>query len=212
MKKIYILILFIFVIPFLLSFLIKEIPNDVQPSLEGTQIIFKDLAVLQSFRPSMDNLSGIGMSIKNPYFRNKKDITFNILSENKQSLREVTINGLNIPDGDLIKISFDPVPNSKNKQYFLSILSKETTDNEAIEVFLTSKKTAWIGDLNINSEKQDSALSFITYHKSSNIFAVSFEIFTQLLKRLFTDLPFAVFYLIVIGGITFYLIRLKDTN
>ncbi len=212
MKKIYFLIVFIFITPFLLSFLIKEVYNDVQPSLEGTQIIFKGVTALQSFRSQMDNLSGIGMSIKNPYFRNKKNITFSILSEDKQLLREITLNGMNIPDGDLIKIPFDILPNSKNKKYFLSVFSKDTENNEALEIFLTSKKTSWVGDFYINSEKQDSNFSFFTYHKSSNILTITTEIFTQLLKRLFADLPFAVFYLGLLGGLTFYLLRLKKAN
>lgn len=200
----------IFLIPFLLTLFIKEIPNDVQPSLEGTQIIYKDTEALQSFKSAMNNLSGIGLSIKNPYFRNRKDLIFNILNFDKILIRTGKINGANISDGDLMKIQFDPINDAKNKEFFLELKALDTKDNEAFEVFLTSKKTAWIGNLYINSQKQDSNLSFFTYHKSTNIFVNSMEIFIQLFRRLFADLPFALFYLSLVVGLAGYLFFSKE--
>lgn len=195
----------IILIPFLLSLFIKEIPNDSQPSLEGTQIIYKGVVVLQSFTSEIDNLSGLGMSIKNPYFRNRKDLTLNIL-DGKQVIRTITINGANIPDGDLLKIQFDPVINSDNKKYSFELIASNTPDGEALEVFLTSRKASWIGDFYVNSEKQDATLSFFTYHKPSNVLITSSEIFISLVKRLFADLPFAIFYIVLVGGLAGYLV------
>lgn len=209
-KYLAIFILSIILIPVLFSLFISEVPNDVQPSLEGTQIIYKDVWAQQLMKSEIDNLSGIGMSIKNPYFRNRKDLTFNLLSEDKQMLRTLTINGANIPDGDLLKIEFEPVVDSKDKKYLFELKAEDTKDNEALEVFLTSKKASWIEDLYINSEKQDSKLSFITYHKSPNIFVSTTEIFTQLFRRLFADLPFAIPYVLLTSGLTGYLIYFRN--
>lgn len=205
MKKIYLLVLCIFVLPFFLSFFIKEIPNDVQHSLEGTQIIYKDVNVLQAFKSEMSNLSGIGMSIKNPYLRNRKDLILDILSSDRKLLRTTTVNGASILDGDLRKIEFEPIVDSKDKNYFLSLSSKDTEESETLEIFLTSKKVSWIGDLYINSNKQDSTFSFITYHRPNNILTITSEIFIQWGERLLADLPFSIFYIILIGSLTSYL-------
>lgn len=196
----------IFLIPLVLSVFIKEIPNDVQPSLEGTQIIYKDLNVSQNFKSELDNLSGIGISIKNPYFRNHKNLTVNLFSEDKKILQTKSINGANIKDGDLLNIQFDTIRDSKNKLFILELVSLDTESNEAFEIFLTSKKTPWVGDLYINSAKQSSSLSLITYHRS-NILTIPSGIFIQLFKRLFADLPFAIIYLMLIGILSVYLVK-----
>ncbi len=211
-KYLAIFISLIFLIPLLLALFIKEIPNNGQPSLEGTQIIYKDVKTQQSFKSEMSNLSGIGMSIKNPYFRNKKDLVFKLLTEEKQIIRTVTVNGANIPDGDFIRINFEKIPDSKNKQYVLSLDSPNTESNESLEVFLTSQKVPWLDDFYVNSQKQPYKFSMNTYHKSSNIFTNATEIFSQMLKRLFADLPFALLYLGLIGALSSYFLYLHKKN
>ena len=216
MRIVYISIIFVLfavlLLPFLLSFFIKDIPNDTQPSLEGTQIIYKEVTASQYFISKMNNLSGFGMSIKNPYFRNRKNLTLNLYSEDKKLLRTINLNGANIPDGDFIKIQFEPIRDSKDMKYYFQFLAPDTESSESPEVFLTSQKRLWVGDLYINSKKQDSNFSFIIYYKSSNLLTTSSEIFIQWGKRLFADLPFALFYSFLILSLSSYLVWHKLRN
>lgn len=216
MKRIYLLpaviIFLVFLIPFILSLAVSEVPNDIQPSLEGTQMIDKDITVSQFFVSTMDNLSGIGTSIKNPNFRNHKALIFNLYSEGNNKIRTVNLNGANILDGDFMKIKFTPVNNSKGKKFSFSLSAPDVNSEESLEVFLTSQKPYWIEDLDINSNKSQEKIPFVTYHKNANILSVASTIFIQLFIRLFADLPFALFYILLIGsliGCLFY-IKKKD--
>ncbi len=150
MKIVYLLGIFFLLIPLLLSFLIREIPNDIQASLEATQMISKDLVITQFFTSQMDNLSGIGTSIKNPNFRNHKKLLFNLL-EDKAILRTVVLNGSSISDGDFMKIKFEPISNSKDKKYSFQLSAPDATSEDSLEIFLTSQKPSWIGELYANS-------------------------------------------------------------
>ena len=95
------------IIPISLSFLIKIIPNDTQPSLEGTEKIYGEKRLLQSFISLRDNLSGIGVSIKNPSLANKQDLKMEIFDGSGKILRSVKLNGRNIGDGNYVKIMFE---------------------------------------------------------------------------------------------------------
>src|SRR3989344_2402343 len=92
-----ILTIFFFAIflPVISTFAIRLIPSGIQPSLENTQKIYQDLTLSQSFVSLKDNLAGIGVSIKNPNFANKKDVTFNIYDKDNNLIRSVILNGKN---------------------------------------------------------------------------------------------------------------------
>lgn len=213
MRIVYISITFIFflflLIPFFLSFLIREIPNDIQHSLEGTQMIYKDFTVTQYFTSQLSNLSGIGTSIKNPDFRNRKDLILNLYSDDKSLVRTVNLNGANILDGDFIVIRFEPISNSKGKKYSIQFSAPESESSESLEIFLSSQKPSWIEDLYINANKSDSKIPFVTYHRPSNVLSIAREVFVQVLKRLFADLPFAISYILLIGILITYLFYLR---
>lgn len=199
-------------LPLLLSLFIKNIPNDIQPSLEGTQIIYKDLTVAQSFISNTANLSGIGMSIKNPYLRNKKSLILNLQKEDRSVVRSVNLNGVNILDGDFMKISFNPIPDSAGKRYYLELLAPDSESQESLEIFMTSKKPSWLKDLYVNGEVKDTALSVVTYHKGTNLLAIPIGIFINWGKRLFEDLPFTAVYLFLIIGMIIFLAGYKSKN
>jgi hypothetical protein len=202
----------IFLIPLILSFFIKEIPNDTQASLEGTRGIYKDSPVTQFFRSNRENLSGIGTSIKNPNFRNKKDLILNLYDSDKSVVRTVTRSGYTIPDGDFIILRFTPIKDSKNKTFYFTLSSPNSESNEAFETFLSSQKIQWIGDLYINSEKSESKIPFVLYHKPNNFLSAGLGIFGQFFRRFLTDIYFAIFYLIIVGGIVSYLVYSKKSS
>lgn len=211
--KIYLIIfiLAIFLIPFLLPFLIKEIPNDSQPSLEGTQMIDKDAKVTQFFISNMENLSGFGMSIKNPYYRNKKELELKIYDVDKILIRKVSINGINVPDGDFIILRFDPIKDSKDKRFSFELSAPDAESSESLEIFLSPQKRVWLGDLYLNNKKVDGVIPFVAYHKVDS-FSTVIAIFTQVTQRLFKDLPFTVFYTVLIGVLAGYLVYSRKAS
>ena len=216
MKLIYLTLVFILfiliILPFVLTFLIKNIPNASQPSLEGTQGIYKDITVIQYFISELDNLSGFGMSIKNPYFRNKNAIDFKIFSENKTLLRTISLNGSNIVDGDFVRINFLPIPNSKGKKYYFEVTALENESAVSLEIFMTSQAEKWTGGLYVNGNRTAYNFSFITYHRISNPLLVITEIYIQMIKRLFADLAFGLFYSCLIMLLTYNLIIFKKKD
>lgn len=127
MKKFLIIFLIIFfTLPGMLGFLIKDIPAFSQNSLDGTEKIYSGRKVSQEFRSDKNNLSIIGVSIKNPNLRDKNNLDMQIYS-NGSLVKTVTINGANIGDGAFIKFKFDPIIDSKDKSYLITFLSPDST-------------------------------------------------------------------------------------
>lgn len=193
---IFVLILLV-VIPVGLTFLIRIIPNDIQPSLNDTEKIYDDYLLSQSFISLQDNLSGIGVSIKNPNFANKKDLKIDIYDSDDNLLRTVVLNGQNIADGKFVKIMFDPILSTKNKKYSWILSSQESRFQDALEVFLTNQKPSWILDFRVKDSLKSNGLSFVTLHKVSSPTEVLNKVLGEALNNLIKDKAFFITY----GGI-----------
>ncbi len=207
MKKLIILssifVLFLLVvIPVLLTFSIRTIPGGVQPSLGNTQKIYGDFTLSQAFVSPEDNLTGIGVSIKNPNFANKKNTQVEILDENNNILRKVTLNGQNIADGNFVKIIFDPITSARDKKFIWFTSSKESTFDDALEIFLTKDKPTWSLDLQVNGKIQQDTLSYVTLHKSGSPTAVLKTVFRGWLDKFTGDKLFLISYLVLILFLT----------
>lgn len=178
---VFILIL-IFVLPSVLSFGIRYLPGGIQPPFAGTIKIDQNYSPSQSFTASLDNLSGIGVSFKNPNLINKKDIKLEIYQD-QNLLRSSILNGNQIADGNFVRFHFDQVINSKNQQYIFKLSAASVLNNEALEVFLTP-----------NSE-----ISFISLYKPAYFFTPIIMIYSSWINKFFQDVSFAVFYLLLCG-------------
>lgn len=189
-------------LPTILIYFIKETPNDFQPPLHSTEHIYSDLTIAQSFLSQQDNLSGIGMSIKNPNYINKKDIIIQIYDQDNQMIRNVSLNGAKISDGQLIKFKFDPIKDSKDKIYKFTLLApQEGEQTKSLEVFLTYEIPNWSEGLYINNNLADSSISFVTYHHIENPLSNIFNIYTKWWYKLSGDLPFLIAYLVIFIGL-----------
>ncbi len=197
------------IVPIILSLFLSEHTNASQPSLEGAQTISRDFSLRQYFYSSEDNLSGFGMSIKNPVFRNKKELIFELFDEQGQRVRNLTLNGANISDGDLLRIKFEPIAPSQNKKFSFSLSAPDADTSEALEAFITSNKAQWFDQLLINSTPSEFNISFNTYHSSGNVILNSLNIYLQFFMRLINDFPFGIGYLLLVGGLIGYLIKHK---
>lgn len=192
------IVFLVFILPALLSLGLRQIPDAYQPGLEGTQKIYEDISVAQSFISPSNNLNGIGVSLKNPLLENKKDIFFEIYDKDKIMLRRIILNGKNIADGNFIKLIFDPIPGSQNKKFIFILSAPSSSKNEALEIFLTNTKPFFSQDLTVKDEKQDGSISFVTFHKPKSIFLTWIDIYSNWIKRLIMDLNFFIFYTILL--------------
>lgn len=193
------ILIFLFVLPLLLTFAIRVIPNDAQPSLNDTKKIYGEIILSQAFKSLRDNLSGIGTSIKNPNFANKKDIKVEIYEEGKsQPLRRVMLSGKNTADGKFVKIKFDPILDSKDKKYSWTISSPDASEVDAIEVFVTNNKPTWSLELKINNELSEESISYVSLHTVKNPTEILFMVFSDWKNKLTKDLVFLIPYSLTI--------------
>lgn len=209
-RSIFLTIIFVFIavifLPLGLTFGIKYLPGDIQPSLINTEKIYDQISLSQSFISPKDNLEGIGVSIKNPNFANKKDATVKIYDENNKVVRTVLINGKNIADGKFVKIFFDPITDSDNKKFTWFISSPNSKFEDALEIFLTNNKPVWSKELKVGDKLTSDSLSYITLHKVKNSTEVLNLVISGWIQKLTQDRIFFITYsiilLVLIGGIS----------
>ena len=206
--NIYVLILLL-AIPAALTFAIKFIPNDIQPSLGNTKKIYGDFVFSQEFLSSDDNFSGIGVSIKNPNFANRKNVYVSIYDSENKLLRSATLNGQNIADGKFVKIIFEPIPDSANHKYTWNIASADSIFEDALELFLTADKPFWSLDFKVNGKPEGETLSYVLFHRISYPTEVLEKVYSGWVNNLVADLPFFAFYLTTVLTLTGLLIFLK---
>lgn len=193
-SAIILVILLIVIIPFGSVFGIRYLPGGIQPSLTNTEKIYDQVTLTQSFISPKDNLEGIGVSIKNPNFANKKDVTFKIYDENHDLVRTVVLNGKNIADGKFVKIFFEPINDSLNRKFTWFISSPDSKFEDALEIFLTDNKPNWSEELKVGEKLTPDSLSYITLHKVKNSTEVLNLIILGLINRLIQDRIFFVVY------------------
>lgn len=211
MKLIYttcFLIIFLMFLPAILIYFIKEAPNDFQPPLHSTEHIYADSTTSQSFLSYENDLSGIGISIKNPNLQNQKDIILQIYDQDNQLIRNVSINGSKIHDGQLVKFKFDPIKDSKDRVFKFTLQApQEGEQTKSLEVFLTYEIPNWSRGLYINNNLSDASISFVTYHHIESPLLNIFNIYTKWWYKLSGDLPFLISYLTIFIGLMVLLTR-----
>ncbi len=195
------------ILPALLALGIRNVPDRYQPSLDRVQEAYGDVVISQSFISTRDNISMIGLSIKNPNLENKKDISMNIYDKDNNLLRKSTLNGKSIPDGDFIKFKFPPIQDSKNKMITFSLSAPSSGKTEALEIFLTKQSISGVEYLKVSPIKVDDqeasmSTSFVPFYKVSSPIALMSEIYIDWVKRFFADRIFSVVYILLIASLT----------
>lgn len=186
------------VLPVFLTFLIKIIPGSIQPSLTTTKKIYQEYAYYQSFISPEENLAGIGVSIKNPNFINKKTLYFNLYDDRNKVSRTITLNGQSIADGKFVRIFFEPVRNSKKQMFSWFISSPDSTVDDAMEIFLTDQFPKWSLELKTKSEVFDRNFSYVTLHKPTSLFDVFNRVLTTWSAHILADSIFFVCWAILV--------------
>jgi len=200
------IVLLIFILPLGLIFAIKYIPTDFQPPLKDTKKIYGNFVYYQSFISEKDNLAAIGVSLKNPRLANKNYTFFDLYDDENKVIRKVSLKGENIADGKFVKIFFDPVTDSVNKRYTWSIYSPDSTQDDALEVFLTDQKPPWSTEFKVNDEVSSDSLSYVPLHKVSDPTTILGQVISDWTLKLTSDREFFVIYLGLVLSLFVYLI------
>lgn len=197
-------LILVFLLPAILTLGVRNIPAADQPPLNGTEKIYGSQLITQTFVSTDDNLSGIGLTFKNPNLVNKENLNFILEGENVT--RSLIINGGSIPDGGFIKFLFKPINNSEGKQFSFTLAAQNATDDKALEVFY-SPAAPNSGILAISDkEASGSSISFVTFHKVNNKLELVGEVYSHWLWKLTKDITFFIIYSILIGGFSILLL------
>lgn len=186
------------IVPLLATFAIKIIPGGVQPSLGNTVKIYDQFVYSQAFISPDDNLTGIGTSIKNPNFANKRKAFMNLYDDQNKLVREVTLNGANIADGKFVKVLFDPIMDSKGKRYTWTMHSFDSTFEDALELFITDDKPLWSLEFKVNERIEKDGISYVTLHRPKNKTEVLQRVTGEWVNKIKGDKVFFVIYFLII--------------
>lgn len=200
-------LLLLLIIPFLLSFKLHTLPDRLQPGLKGTERIYKDHILSQGFLSNSDNLSGVGLSIKNPNFSNKNELVYLIKDSDGNTVRIGSINGRNIPDGDFIVLKFEPVTNSKNRQFYFELSSPTSPENESFEVYFSEEDNFAEQKLKTDGRPTNLNLAYVIYYTQNSQVLVFLNVAELFVSRFFRDTTFFVFYTLLIASTIILLIK-----
>lgn len=210
MKKLVVLttlfvLMLVFVVPLVLTFGIRYLPFNIQPSLDNTVIFFEDRGVVQEFVSEGDYLTGVGMTIKNPNLTNKKDVELK-LYEGDTLLQTAVVSGDTIEGGTFVKFIFSPIADSGGKTYRMELYSPKSTREEFLEVYMTEQKPEWMGEGRYDDKKIDSGVSMVQFNRPTSRMALVKQIYSEWTGRIVNDVPFAVVYGVVVAGLVALLV------
>lgn len=202
-----VIILLVFILPGLLSLGIRFEQFGHQPSLDRVENIDANNSISQDFISPQNRLTGIALSLKNPLFRNKKDIILTLYNFGNQPIRTATLNGAHIQDGGLVKFMFDPINDSEGKNYLYILSASQVDPKDSLQVFYTVNKQSWVNDVKFNGEDVTGyAVSFAPLYKQASTLALATNIYSGWFGRLMMDTVFLIAYLIILASLSGYLI------
>ena len=160
--------------------------------------------VSQTFKSSYNNLNIVYMCLRNP-----KSLTVPLefrLYESTSSgriVRTLPFNTSNINNTDCTRLQFNPITDSKNKQYLAEVEVMDTTGiRKELYIETSSDKEYENGTAYVNDKKANIDLHFKTLYKQGNKEVIQ-ESISQFLKRILKDPVFIILYI----AILFYTIR-----
>ena len=190
-KMIWLTVLFVlalvFVAPVFLSLSLSMTPANIQPGYDpGIRLsIYRDRVFTQKFVSGAQNLTAVGLSIRNPNLKNKAGIIFNLYDSSGNLIRTIAINGQNLEDGSFTKFIFDPIPDSLGRQYEFSLSSPAAGPEETIEVFIIeSDKDSGITEYSYLGETHAGGTPMVAYEKPESKSETVKSVFSSWLSRL----------------------------
>lgn len=180
------ILFFVFMLPGILALGIRIIPgNDQAPyDVNIKRSIYGQFQITQEFIAQQNNLSAIGISLGNPNLKNKSEVDLVLKDSGRNVVRKSNINGASIADGALVRFSFDPITNSKNKSYTFELSNGSAGPEEVINVYYATSNESWIGPSTFGEEINKNGLPIVVYYSASSRFGVVQEIYSSWFSRL----------------------------
>lgn len=203
------IVIMVFVVPGVMSVAIESLPANSQPPFTTSQRVFRDEVINQKFVSDAENISAIGLSLKNPNLKEQTDVVLKVYDEKGVLLRESSINGKYISDGGFIKFKFFPIEQSKNSNFSFSLTSSMPLSDHNLEIFLTEENGSGSG-LEINQKVVDHKnISYVVFEKVLDRKGVLIDTYKNWWNKFAEDSFFAGFYIIFIFGIIYYFLKLN---
>ena len=179
--------------PFLVSFGLRELPKSNQRPFGDHRKVYENVTYKTGIVGEEDNMLAIGLSFRNFNLKNTKDITL-VLLKDKVEVRRAIVNGSSIDDGGLVKFRFTPVVDSKGKSYEIEISSRDSNNEDALQVYFESTGL----DMNYQLFYKPKYLSVIT------------DVYGGWLRKIISDKLFCGVYTILILGLGIIIIKSRN--
>lgn len=192
MKYIPILIIIIILLPAatLLS-LRKEV--GLKQADEHKKIFFHSKQdFIFSFISPKEKLNSVILKMWNLSIENNKPIYFKLLS-NQTTIRQLTLNDINIGNGDMVRFSFPEIIDSKNKRFTLVLSAPDTIKDDVLGVYTNAFDYPVM----------------ITYHTPSSKLKLIFDVYNNLGIKILADKTFFVIWLLLLSSTVFLIKSLK---
>jgi hypothetical protein len=177
----------VFIVPALLSSALSMIPANIQPGYNPDirLSVYSVRDFTQYFISQTDNLTAIGLSIRNPNLKNKSDVFFNLFDNGGNLVRKVVINGQNLEDGSFVKFVFPPIADSKGKKYYFNLSTPGAGAEETLEVFIIPPDgKSGITEDTYLGETHSGGTAIVLYGKTISRSNTILKVYSDLFSRL----------------------------
>jgi hypothetical protein len=179
--------------PFLISLGIRELPKSNQKPFGDHRKVYEDAIYKTGIVGEEDNMLAIGLSFRNFNLKNKKDVSL-VLLQDKVEIRRAVVNGASIDDGRLVKFRFAPVADSKGKSYEIEVSSRDSSNEDALQVYFEST------GLNMNYQ---------LFYKPKYLSIIT-DVYRGWFRKIASDKLFCGVYTILILGLGIVIIKSKN--
>jgi len=184
----------VFVVPCLLVFGVRYIKGMEEESTGVVKSVYQNEVLSMNFKTGSRSLTGVGVGIKNPDLRNKKDIFLAVYALDGSLIRESVVNGNVIPDGEFIKFIFDPIPATFSGEVRFVLSAPTASSSDALQIYLARG----------NEEPAITPL-----YQVDSIPGLLISIYSGWFEKLLADRIFAAVYLVTLGSLSIYVLLAK---
>src|SRR3972149_7151737 len=169
-----------------LSFFVPRLLDSQQPVLEKEVWVYAGHPVSQTIVPKNNGLSLIRIYMRNVALWNQDPLEFTLTDAvSGQVIRQIHLNGFNIGDREVIRLQFEPIPDSAGRNFIIKFTSPTSDIGRSLGIGYTSEDHYPAGSEN-SYESQPGDLTFELYYQPTNRIQAVFGVFLNFIRRLLT--------------------------
>jgi len=176
------LIVPVIILIFLTVFAVKRIPDSSQEISERLVPITRTHPVTQSIIPVNNGFNTVVIYLRNKMLLNTDPLIFYLTDTQNQVLRQLTISGRNIGDGETIRFQFPPLSDSAGKLYTIRLEAPQTNfGSNIIEAGFSNSDTYPEGSSQDIQETGD--LSFQFFYRPESKLVLLQNLFSRFVSQ-----------------------------